>query len=209
MLWHPRGVSSLDPETGAVYWEHEWPIGGMTVATPVSRGPYLLVTHFFRGSLMLRLDSDRPAAEELWRVARAVSTSCPARHDWPACAHHDPAHHRTTTSTGLAVMAWLRCLDARTGERVWETTELVGPERWGAAFFVQHGDRVFVTNDTGDADPGPPHTEGYDRDRPDPVARPGHPHARQRHRPVGGPWGRLVPPRLREPPPRTSCGTTR
>ena len=50
---------------------------------------------------------------------------------------------------GVGSYGELRCLDARTGERVWETTALVGHERWGAAFFVQHGDRVFVTNDTG------------------------------------------------------------
>ena len=147
MLWHPRGVSSLDPETGAVYWEHEWPIGGMTVATPVSRGPYLLVTHFFRGSLMLRLDSDRPAAEELWRGQ--------SRSELPG--QTDGLHALITTPLiigdyvyGVGSYGELRCLDARTGERVWETTELVGPERWGAAFFVQHGDRVFVTNDTGE-----------------------------------------------------------
>ena len=147
MLWHPRGVSSLDPENGAVYWEHEWPIGGMTVATPVSRGPYLLVTHFFRGSLMLRLDSDRPAAEELWRGQ--------SRSELPG--QTDGLHSLITTPLiigdyvyGVGSYGELRCLDARTGERVWETIELVGQERWGAAFFVQHGDRVFVTNDSGE-----------------------------------------------------------
>ena len=147
MLWHPRGVSSLDPENGAVYWEHEWPIGGMTVATPVSRGPYLLVTHFFRGSLMLRLDSDRPAAEELWRGQ--------SRSELPG--QTDGLHALITTPLiigdyvyGVGSYGELRCLDARTGERVWETIELVGQERWGAAFFVQHGDRVFVTNDSGE-----------------------------------------------------------
>jgi outer membrane protein assembly factor BamB len=146
IVWHPRGLSSLDPEDGAVHWEHAWPVGGMTVATPVSSGPYLLATHFFRGSLMLRLDSDRPAARELWRGE--------SRSELPG--RTDGLHALITTPIvigdhvyGVGSHGELRCLDARTGERVWESTELVASERWGAAFFVQHGDRVFVTNDTG------------------------------------------------------------
>ncbi len=147
MLWHPRGVTSLNPENGAVYWEHEWPIGGMTVATPVSSGPYLMVTHFFRGSLMLRLDQDRPAARELWRGQ--------SRSELPG--ETDGLHALITTPLiigdyvyGVGSYGELRCLDARTGERVWETTELVGQERWGTAFFVQLGGRVFVAAETGE-----------------------------------------------------------
>jgi len=147
VLWHPQGVSSLDPETGSVYWEHEWPIGTMTVSTPISAGPYLMVSHFFRGTLMLRLDRDRPGAQELWRGQ--------SRSELPG--ETDGLHSLITTPLiigdyvyGVGSYGELRCLDARTGERLWETTELIGGERWGTAFFVQHEDRVIVVGETGE-----------------------------------------------------------
>ena len=70
IVWHPRGVSSLNPETGETYWEEAWEApSAITVATPVRSDNYLFFTQFYGGSLMLRLDTDRPAATQLWRVA--------------------------------------------------------------------------------------------------------------------------------------------
>ena len=148
IAWQPRAISSLNPETGEVYWENEWPIpSNMTVATPVVGGPYLMATHFRRGSLMLRLDQDRPAARELWRGQ--------SRSELPG--QTDGLHALITTPLiigdyiyGVGSYGELRCLDARTGERVWESDELVVQERWGTAIFVQHEDRVFVTNEMGE-----------------------------------------------------------
>ena len=148
IVWQPRAISSLNPETGEVHWEHEWAIpSNMTVATPVSSGSYLLATHFRRGSLMLRLDQDRPAARELWRGQ--------SRSELPG--QTDGLHALITTPLiigdyiyGVGSYGELRCLDARTGERVWESDELVVQERWGTAIFVQHEDRVFVTNESGE-----------------------------------------------------------
>ena len=68
IVWHPRGLSSLDPETGEVYWEE--PFEGranMTVADAVRSGSYLFVSGFYTGSMMMRLDLDRPAASALWK----------------------------------------------------------------------------------------------------------------------------------------------
>ena len=148
IVWQPRAISSLNPETGEVHWEHEWAIpSNMTVATPVSSASYLLATHFRRGSLMLRLDQDRPAARELWRGQ--------SRSELPG--QTDGLHALITTPLiigdyiyGVGSYGELRCLDARTGERVWESDELVVQERWGTAIFVQHEDRVFVTNESGE-----------------------------------------------------------
>lgn len=159
IVWHPQAMSSLDPETGGVYWEHEWPIpSNMTVATPVASGPYLMATHFRRGSLMLQLDQDRPAARELWRGQ--------SRSELPG--QTDGLHALITTPLiigdyiyGVGSYGELRCLDARTGERVWESDEMVVQERWGTAIFVQHEDRVFVTNESGELIQARLSPEGY------------------------------------------------
>ena len=35
IVWHPRALASLDPETGELYWEQPWDVSmGVTVATP-------------------------------------------------------------------------------------------------------------------------------------------------------------------------------
>ena len=68
IVWHPAAVASLDPATGAVYWEQ--PVRadyGMSVATPVPSGQRLLVSSFYNGALMLGLNRDRPASTVLWK----------------------------------------------------------------------------------------------------------------------------------------------
>jgi len=79
IIWHPLALASLDPESGAIYWEHPWEVSmGVTVATPVKSGSYLLVSQFFNGSLMMELSPERPAAKELWRGKSRSETSTSA-----------------------------------------------------------------------------------------------------------------------------------
>ena len=45
----------------------------------------------------------------------------------------------------------MRCLHAATGERVWETQQVVGERvRWASAQIVRNHDRVFINNDRGE-----------------------------------------------------------
>ena len=56
VVWHAAALVSLNLETGEVYWEQPWEVGlGMSVATPVKSGDYLLVTQFYNGSMMMKL----------------------------------------------------------------------------------------------------------------------------------------------------------
>ena len=93
IVWHPRALASLDPETGELYWEQPWDVSmGITVATPVRSGNYLLVSQFFNGSLMMQLSQDRPDATELWR-GRSRS-ELPGETDTIHSMVDDPDHHR-------------------------------------------------------------------------------------------------------------------
>jgi hypothetical protein len=54
---------------------------------------------------------------------------------------------------GVCSYGQLRCLDARTGERLWETFQATGHDRWWNAFLIPHGptpDRYFLHNEQGD-----------------------------------------------------------
>ena len=147
IIWHSTALSSLNPETGEVYWEQPWnTMGSLTVATPVKSGDYLFVSQFFGGSLMMRLSQDRPAATELWRGG--------SRSELPD--QTDGLHALVTTPVisgdyvyGVGSYGELRGLNAKTGERLWMSPDLTFQGRWGSAVLVQHGDRYFVNNEEG------------------------------------------------------------
>ena len=147
IIWYPTALTSLNPETGEVYWEQPWKVdSGVSVATPVKSDDYLLVTQFRTGSMMMRLSADRPAATMLWKGR--------SRSEMPDVS--DGLHSLITTPLiigdyiyGVGSYGELRGLDARTGERLWMSAELTTQARWAAAFIVQHGDRYFVNNEQG------------------------------------------------------------
>ena len=147
IVWHPQALASLNPESGELYWEQPWEVSmGVTVATPVRSGDYLLVSQFFNGSLMMRLNQDRPAATRLWQGQ--------SRSELPG--ETDTLHAMVTTPLiigdyvyGVDSYGELRGLEARTGERLWMSSEMTAQARWSTAFFVRHGDRYFVNNDEG------------------------------------------------------------
>ena len=164
IVWHPRGLTSLNPETGELFWEEEFPgRANMTVADAVMSGSYLFVSGFYSGSLMMRLDQDRPAATAIWRGAnnRVLESGIEV-------AETTGLHSVMTTPLvvgdyiyGIGSHGQVRGLLAETGERVWEAEGLTTRNRWGSAYFVEHEDRYFVYNENGDliiAQFGP---EGY------------------------------------------------
>ena len=147
IIWHPLALASLDPETGELYWEQPWDVSmGVTVATPVRSGDYLLVSQFFNGSMMMRLSQDRPAATHLWQGR--------SRSELPGDT--DTIHAMVTTPIvigdyvyGVDSYGELRALDARTGERLWMSPDMTAQARWATAFLVRHEDRYFVNTDDG------------------------------------------------------------
>jgi hypothetical protein len=112
----------------------------------VHSGNWLLMSTFEEGSLMLELDQQRPEARVLWK-SRGTSE-----------INTDKLHSSISTPIiagdhiyGVCSYGQLRALDARTGERVWESqAATVERVRWTSAQLVQHGDRVFITNDRGE-----------------------------------------------------------
>ena len=147
IVWHAAALVSLNPETGELHWEETWEAGaGMSVATPVRSGNYLLVTQFYRGSMMMELNQDRPAATRLWRGQ--------SRSELPN--ETDGLHAMITTPLiegdylyGVGSYGELRGLDARTGERLWMSDQMTAQARWGTAFMVKQDDRYFIVNDDG------------------------------------------------------------
>jgi len=148
ILWHPTALTSLNPETGEIYWEQEFVLdNGMAITTPVRSGQYLSVSHFRNGSMMMALNSDRPAARMLWKGQ--------SRSELPHLT--DGLHSIISTPIiigdylyGVGSYGELRAIDATNGERLWQSDAMNAQDRFGTAYFVRNGDRYFVTNDTGE-----------------------------------------------------------
>lgn len=148
IVWHPEAVSGLDPESGKVFWTH--PIvpavrSGMSIPSPLRMGDRLFLTSFYNGSLMLRLDGDQPTV--VWRSAKVSERDTDGLHSVMATPLIENGHLYSPCSYGQ-----FRCLNAETGERLWETFAPTSGKsaRWGHAFVVKNGDRAFLFSETGD-----------------------------------------------------------
>ena len=144
--WHPRAVSSLDPETGKVHWEIPFKAkSGLCISTPRQIGNRLFVTAFYNGPLMIEIASDGKSAKVAWKGASDSELKTDGLHSIMSTPIVDETHIYGVCSYGQ-----LRCLDARTGERIWETRQATGDGRWWNAFLIPQEDRTFLHNEQGD-----------------------------------------------------------
>jgi outer membrane protein assembly factor BamB len=147
VCWTAIAVVGVNPATGEEYWRVplkpiKMPIG---ITTPVVAGDRLFVSSFYDGALMVQLSQDRPAAEQLWHRRGASEDKTDALH--------------AIISTPLMVgdliygvdsYGQLRCLDAKTGDRIWENLTATPKARWSTIHTVTNGDRVWMFNERGE-----------------------------------------------------------
>jgi len=139
-------VVGVDPQSGQLYWEYPYPSRQMPlcVATPVVDGEWLFVTGFYDGALMLRLAKDKPAVEKVWQRTGQNERSTDALHSIIATPVLRDGYVYGVDSYGE-----LRCLDAKTGDRLWENQTAVPRDRWATIHFVVNGDRDWLFNERG------------------------------------------------------------
>jgi outer membrane protein assembly factor BamB len=147
IVWHASGVASLEPATGKLLWEQPFKTNlGLAVATPVRSGSRLLVSSFYNGSLMLSLHGQEPGADVAWKGASASEIDT------------DGLHSLVSTPAivgdfvyGICSYGQLRCLNAKTGARVWETLDATQERaRWSTGFLVNEHGRFWINTDRGD-----------------------------------------------------------
>lgn len=149
IIVHAEAANGLNPETGEVYWSVPFKSRyGLSVATPRLEGGRLFITSFYNGSLMLEPARGQAQPATLWRTEKGDEVRT--------------THLNSIIPTpflengfiyGVCSHGQLRCLNAATGERVWETfaaTTDGRPVRWANAFLVKHEDRFFLFNEKGE-----------------------------------------------------------
>ncbi len=147
VCWTGSRVVGLDAATGELYWQHEvgytrYVIG---IATPVRHQDRLLITAVDKGALMLRLRPDQPAVEKLWWRRGTAQRRTDGLHALICTPYFDGTHVYGVNGYGL-----MRCLDAATGDRIWEDATATSQVRWGTAHLVRNGRNVWIFNDRGE-----------------------------------------------------------
>lgn len=150
VAWTGERIAGLDPATGKAYWEIPTPPTRMPINVP---GPVLNEDHtrmflsvFYDGSKMIALNPDKPAAELLWKRIGINERKTEALH----CMISPPLIQDGYVY-GIDSYGQMRCLDAKTGERIWEDQTAVPKGRWATVFMVwQAGtNRVWALTEQG------------------------------------------------------------
>lgn len=153
IIWHPEGVASIDPETGKKNWLVPFFLkANLSVATPRLAGNSLLVSSFYNGSMLLNIASDASGAGVTWQSKGRGER--PEQTDGLHSIMSTPFIHGDNFY-GICSYGELRCLDLKTGKRLWSDMRATGStsepvERWANAFIIKHEDRYFLWNEKGD-----------------------------------------------------------
>ncbi len=147
VCWTGDSVSGLDPESGKVHWRFPFapsrmPIG---IATPILDRDRIFVTSFYDGALMLGLNQDRLAVDKIWQQRGRNERETKSLHSIISTPLI-----QDNLIYGVDSYGELRCLEADTGERVWEDLTATPKARWSTIHFVRNGDRIWMFNERGE-----------------------------------------------------------
>ncbi len=152
VVWLTDLLAGLDPESGKAHWTFAYPAEGkaqrpeVTVSMPEINGDRIFVSTFYHGALLLRISNNAPVV--VWnRKSTSKSTFNDGLHTVMCTPVFEDGH-----IYGVCGMGELRCLDERTGDRVWETYDATGGKKglFATAFFVRYEDGFFIWNDHGE-----------------------------------------------------------
>lgn len=157
ICWHPTAISSIDPTNGKLIWEVPFRVrSGLTIPMPRRVGRNLFVTSFYNGPMMLEVAEDGRSAKVAWQGKSDSEIKTDGLHSIMPTPVFDGEH-----IFGICSYGQLRCLNAKTGQRQWETAAATGKGRWWNAFLIQHKDRFFIHNEQGDLITAQLNAEGY------------------------------------------------
>ena len=150
IVWTQESVTSLDPATGTTYWRQRLLTSGdYAVSTPVFYQSRLLI-----GGLMFQLDSDKPGATALWPASKA-----PARRIF---SHTSTAMFRGDYLFSAKSSGELICIEASTGNQVWESTKVTDLINGASIHLTQCGDSVLLYTNKGELIRARLTSQGYD-----------------------------------------------
>ena len=146
VVWTAENLNGMDPETGKVYWQVQFPVKmGMAISTPVLYKDYLFVSCFYSGSLLVKLDQKTATASKIWlRVGESEMKT-----DALQCVINTPVI-KDDFIYGVDSYGEMRCLKLSNGDRIWEDLTAVKKDRWAIIHFIDHGEQTWMFNEHGE-----------------------------------------------------------
>jgi outer membrane protein assembly factor BamB len=141
VLLRPDAVTAVDPANGKEYWSVPYQASnGSIIMSPLVSGDLLYAAGYSDKNLLLRLSSDKPAAEVVWRdlSRKAISP-----------VNVQP-FLQGDTLYGFDQSGWLYGMDLASGDRLWQSSAPFDTDRapaTGTAFIVKHGDKFWMFNE--------------------------------------------------------------
>jgi outer membrane protein assembly factor BamB len=151
LQWTGGAIYGLDPSDGRELWRLPWEIKyGVSIAGPRQSGETVLLSSFWWGSKLLRLQPGDAAPEIVWETERESDTRTTHLNSLMCTPVLRDGHFFGVCSYGQ-----LRGLHWETGARRWENLEIIGggkEVRWGTAFLTQIGgsDRFLCFTEKGE-----------------------------------------------------------
>ncbi len=143
ILAKPDAVASVSPDDGKEYWSVPYEAtSGSIIMSPMKVGDWLYVAGYSRQSLLLKLKSDSPGAEEVWRNKGREAISPVNVQPFAA---DDVIYGMDQDGTMCAIKI-------PSGERLWSTPDPVDKDTQGSgtAFIVRQGERFWLFNEKGE-----------------------------------------------------------
>lgn len=143
ILVHPKQVRAVDPETGIEFWSTPYDAdNGSIIMTPVHWKDYLFVGGFSNKNLLLKLRSDQPGAEVVWKDVAKLGISP---------VNVQPQMDGDTLF-GFDQDGQLMGVDLPSGKRLFETAAPIAVRKQGSgtAFIIRHENRYILFNELGE-----------------------------------------------------------
>jgi hypothetical protein len=112
----------------------------MSIVAPIKHKEHLLITALQGSSVLLKLDSEKPAVTEVWQ-GKGLQPD-----------HNPPVVHDGYIY-GVDVKGHLRCVDLVSGQRVWEdlaTAPDGRPASSTTGFIVRNGEHWYIATEQGE-----------------------------------------------------------
>lgn len=149
IVWTEESLTSLDPRNGATYWRQELLSGSdYIVSTPVFQNDRLLI-----GGLMLALHAGQPGATVLWPDPDEPANTV---YSDTSTAMLLEDHVYSARSSGQLI-----CVNAVTGEEVWESDQVTRIGGGASIHMTANGDSVLLYTDRGELIRARLSAEGY------------------------------------------------
>jgi outer membrane protein assembly factor BamB len=147
VCWTGDNLAGLNPGTGEVFWKVSYVRRKdvINISTPVFSPPYIFLSSFYDGSMLVKVDDKKLNAELVWERAGESERKTDALH----CIISTPVIQGNFVY-GVDSYGEFRCLDLMTGDRIWTDSTLVPYGRWANAHFVTQDDKIWAFNEKGE-----------------------------------------------------------